>query len=161
MASLVFPEKKVTEGNMDPQVHQDLQERMAPEVKTAPSDREVWLETVDLVVCSAPEGLLVLQDSEVFLDLMDKLVPKETWVHKENQDLLDSRVCLVLMVLLVLKVRLVLLVKKDLKGNRVWLVLLVLMALLDTQAKRVLQERKEQLGILALWDPSATLGLVV
>lgn len=97
----------------------------------------------------------------VFLDLMDKLVPKETWVHKESQGLLGNRVCLVHMVLLVLKVRLGLLVKKDLKGNRAWLASLVLTALRVTQAKRVLQARKEQLVILVLWAPLVTLGLVV
>lgn len=160
-ASLVFPEKKGTEENRVRQVLQDLQERTAQEVKMARSDREAWLERVVLEVCLVHEGLQVLQDSVVFLDLMGKLVPKETWVHKESQGLLDNRACLVHMVSLVLKVQLDLLVKKDLKVNRVWLAWLVLTALLVTQEKRVLQERKEQLVLLVLWDPSATLGLVV
>lgn len=160
-ASLVFLEKKDIEENMDLQVLQDLQERMAQEVKMARLDREVWLERVDLEVCLAPEGLQVLEASVVFLDLMDKLVPKETWVHKESRDLLGNRVCLVHMVLLVLKVRSARLVIKDLTGNKVWLVLLVLMALLVTQERKVLQARKEQLVFLVLWDPSVTLGPAV
>lgn len=160
-ASLVFLERKDTGENRVLQVLQDPQERMAQEVKTARSDREVWPERVVLEVCLAPEGLLDLVDSVVFLDLTGKPVPKETWVHKESQGLLGNRVCLVHMVLSVLKVQSVLLVKKDLKGNKVWLASLVLTALLVTQAKRVLRARKEQLVFLVLWDPSATLGLVV
>lgn len=160
-ASLVFLEKRGTEENRVLQVLQDLQEMTAQEVKMARLDREVWPERVVLEVCLAPEGLQVLEDSVVFLDLMGKLVPKETWVHKESQGLLGSRVCLVHMVLLVLKVRSGLLVKKDLKGNKVWVDSLVLMALLVTQEKKVLQARKEQLVSPVLWAPSATLGPVV
>lgn len=160
-ASLVFLERKDTEEKWVLQVLQDLQERMAKEEKMARLDREVWLERVVLEVCLDQEGLQVLQDSVVFLDLMGKLVLKETWVHKESQGLLGNRVCLVHMVLWVLKVRSGLLVKKDLKVNKVWLASLVLMVLLVTQAKKVLQARKEQLVLLVLWDPSATLGLVV
>lgn len=160
-ASLVFPERRDTEENRVLQVLQDLTERMAQEVKMARLDREVWLEIVVLEVCLAPEGLKVLEDSVVFLDLMGKLVPKETWVHKESPGLLVSRVCLVHMVLLVLKVQSGLLVKKDLKVNRDWLALLVLMALLVTQEKKVLQARKEERVLPVLWDPSATLVLVV
>lgn len=160
-ASLVFLERKDTEEKWVLQVLQDLQERMAKEEKMARLDREVWLERVVLEVCLDQEGLQVLQDSVVFLDLMGKLVLKETWVHKESQGLLGNRVCLVHMVLWVLKVRSGLLVKKDLKVNKVWLASLVLMVPLVTQAKKVLQARKEQLVLLVLWDPSATLGLVV
>lgn len=161
MAFLVFLERRDIEESMARQVLQDLQERMVQEVKTARLDKEAWLERVVLEVCLDLEGLQVLQGSVVFLDLMGKLVPKETWVHKESQGLLGNRVCLVHMVLLVLKVRLGLLVKKDLRGNKAWLASLVLTALRVTQAKRVLQARKEQLVILVQWDPLVTLGLVV
>ncbi|KAG7229044.1 hypothetical protein INR49_013163 [Caranx melampygus] len=130
MASLVFPERRDTEENRVLQVLQDLQERMAQEVKMARLDREVWLEIVVPEVCLAPEGLQVLEGSVV---------------HKESQDLLGSRVCLVHM---------------DLKVNKDWLASLVLMALLVTQEKKVLQARKEERVLLVLWDPSATLGLV-
>lgn len=160
-ASPVFPERKDTGANMVLQVLQDLQEMTAQEAKMARLDREAWLERVVLEVCWGPEGLQVLQDSVVLLDLMVKLVPKETWVHKESQDLLVSRVRLVHMVSLVLKVRSGLPVKKDLKVNKVWLVLLVLTAPLVTRAKKVLQARKEELVPLVLWDPSATPGLAV
>lgn len=134
---------------------------MATGVKTARSDREAWLETAVLVVYSAPEGLQVLQVSVGFLELTGRLVPKETWVHKERRDLLDNRVILVHMVLLVLKVRSGLQVKKGLKVNKVWLASPVPMAPLVTQEKKVLQARKEQLALLVQWDPLATLDPAV
>lgn len=156
-ASPVFLERRDTEGKQVQQVLQDLQEMTALEVKMARLDRGVWLVRVVLEVCSAPEGLKVLQDSVVFLVLMDKLVPKEIWVLKESRGLLDSRACPVHMVLLVLKVQSGLLVKKDLKASRAWLAWLVLTALLVILVKRVPQEKRERRVILALWDPSVTL----
>lgn len=161
MASLGFPERKVTGESKDLQVLLDLQEMMAKGVKTARLDREVWLEKAVLVVYSAREALQVLQVSVDFLELTGRLVPKETWVHKERQDLLGNRVFLVHTVLLVLKVRSGPQVKKGLKVNKVLLALPVQTAPLVTQEKKVLQARKEQLAPLVQWDPLATLDPVV
>lgn len=148
MGCLVSLERRGTGESTVLLAPQDPQEMMAPEVKMERSDRGVLLEKAVQEVCWVLEGLLVLQDSEVYLDWMANLVPKETWVHKEREGLTDSRGSLDHKVWSVLKALLVPLVKKDLTVARDWLVWAVLTALLVTLERKDHQERKEVLVML-------------
>uniref|UniRef100_A0AAV2K194 Uncharacterized protein n=1 Tax=Knipowitschia caucasica TaxID=637954 RepID=A0AAV2K194_KNICA len=128
---------------------QELKERMGRGETMEMLDPGVSQVNPDLVVCLAPKVQLESPGPLVFEGMMETLVPKETWVHKESQALRDNRELQELKACLGLRALL------DLQGKKVQLENLDYLGCQELMAHQAIQEKRDQL------EPKETMGQMV
>lgn len=157
LVCLVTKDTGVTQDQWD---HLDPKERTESGETTEMLDPGVSQVNQDLVVCSDLKVLLESLDLLVYEEMMDPMVPKETWVLKVSQDLQVSREPQELRECQDLREPLDLLERKVPPENQVCQECLELMALLVTQEKRDLLAPKETRVPMVLRELLAILALV-